>query len=105
MLKVYGSLMCPDCTECRYNLDRNNIEYEYRDITESLQNLKEFIKLRDKDAIFDDIKANGYLGIPALISDDGTVTLDWERYLIQRGIEIAHPGSEGAACSIDGKGC
>ncbi|WP_278246505.1 hypothetical protein [Butyrivibrio sp. VCB2006] len=27
MLKVYESEMCPDCIECKYNLDRNNIEY------------------------------------------------------------------------------
>ncbi len=29
MLKVYGSGMCPDCIECKYNLDRNNVEYPW----------------------------------------------------------------------------
>ena len=40
MLKVYGSEMCPDCIECKYNLDRNNIEYDNIDITKSLKGLK-----------------------------------------------------------------
>lgn len=24
MLKVYGTELCPDCVECKYNLDKNN---------------------------------------------------------------------------------
>ena len=47
MLKIYGSDLCPDCIECKYNLDRNNIEYENKDITRNLKDLKEFLKLRD----------------------------------------------------------
>lgn len=84
MLKVYGSEMCPDCIECKYNLDRNNIEYDNIDITKSLKGLKEFLKLRDKNAIFDDAKDNGYIGIPALVTDDGKLTLDWESFLLSR---------------------
>ena len=53
MLKVYGSGMCPDCIEFKYNLDRNNIEYENIDITQNLKGLKELLRLRDKDKIFD----------------------------------------------------
>ena len=83
MLKVYESEMCPDCIECKYNLDRNNIEYDNIDITKSLNGLKEFLKLRDKDEVFDDAKDNGYIGIPALVTDDGKLTLDWESYFTQ----------------------
>ena len=105
MLKVYGSEMCPDCIECKYNLDRNNMEYDNIDITKSLKGLKEFLKLRDKDEIFDDAKDNGYIGIPALVTDDGKLTLDWESFFAQQGIEVVHPGEAGAACGIDGNGC
>ena len=105
MLKVYGSEMCPDCIECKYNLDRNNIEYDNIDITKNLKNLKEFLKLRDKDKIFDYAKDNGYIGIPALVTDDGKLTLDWESFFIEQGIEVVHPGDAGAACGLDGKGC
>ena len=45
MLKVYGTQLCPDCVECKYNLDRNNIEYVDVDINKQLKNLKEFLRL------------------------------------------------------------
>ncbi len=105
MLKVYGSELCPDCIECKYNLDRNNIEYDNIDITKSLKGMKEFLKLRDNEEIFNDAKAKGYIGIPALLTDDGKLTLDWENYFADQGIEIVYPGKSGAACGIDGKGC
>ncbi len=105
MLKVYGSEMCPDCIECKYNLEKNGIEYENIDITKELKNLKAFLKLRDKDETFAEAKENGYIGIPALVTDDGKLTLDWESYFTKRGIEVVHPGNAGAACGLDGKGC
>jgi len=39
------------------------------------------------------------------VTDDGKLTLDWESYFTQQGIEVVHPGEAGAACGIDGKGC
>ncbi len=105
MLKVYGSGMCPDCIEFKYNLDRNNIEYENIDITQNLKGLKEFLRLRDKDETFNDAKDNGFIGIPAFITDDGNLSLDWECFFTERGIEVVHPGDEGTACTVDGKGC
>ena len=104
MLKVYGSPMCPDCRECKVNFDANGIEYEEIDINESLRNLKEFLSLRDSLPVFDQIKAQGGIGIPAIVSEDGTVTLDWEGYLKERDIPIVYK-ENGAACSLDGKGC
>ena len=105
MLKVFGSELCPDCIECKYNLDRNNMEFENKDITKNLKYMKEFLRLRDKDTTFDDARDNGYIGIPALLTDDGKLTLDWESFFTEQGIEVVHPGNEGAACGIDGKGC
>ena len=100
MLKVYGSELCPDCIECKFNLERNNIEYENKDITKNLKYMKEFLRLRDKDTTFDDAKDNGYIGIPALLTDDGKLTLDWESFFTEQGIEVVHPGNEGAVCGI-----
>lgn len=105
MLKVYGSEMCPDCIECKYNLDKNNIEYENIDITKNLRSLKEFLKLRDKDETFDQARDKGYIGIPALVTDDGKLTLDWESFFENKGIEVVHPSSDKTACNIDGTGC
>jgi glutaredoxin-related protein len=105
MLKVYGTALCPDCVECKYNLDQNGIEYEYLDITGNLRNLKAFLKLRDHSEVFADAKEKGYIGIPALVLEDGELILDWESYLTGKGIEIVHPSRSGASCGIDGKGC
>lgn len=105
MLKVYGTEMCPDCVDCTYNLDANKIEYEFIDITKRINALKEFIRLRDRSEAFDFVKDNGGIGIPALVTDEGAVTVDWERYLADRGITAVHLGETSAICSIESKAC
>ena len=52
MLKIYGSMLCPDCVACREELDAAGVAYEYLDFADSLKNLKEFLKLRDELAVF-----------------------------------------------------
>ena len=104
MLTIYGSPMCPDCRECKENFDAHGIEYTMVDINASLRNLKDFLALRDSLPVFDDIKAAGGIGIPALVKEDGTVTVDWENYLTGRGLLIVYK-ENGPACSLDGKGC
>ncbi|MBR4143607.1 MAG: glutaredoxin, partial [Firmicutes bacterium] len=47
MYKIYGSPLCPDCRECKANFDAHGIAYEEVDMTASMANLKEFLKLRD----------------------------------------------------------
>jgi len=81
MLKIYGSMHCPDCTQCREDLDRKNIAYEYLDFSAHLKNLKEFLALRDKSAVFDQAKEKGSIGIPCILREDGSVTLSWEEFL------------------------
>ena len=103
MLTVYGSPMCPDCRECKTNFDANKVEYEFIDINESLGNLSAFLKLRDSLPVFDHCKEINDIGIPALVREDGSVFLDWEGYLKEQGLPVVY--KEGAACSIDGKGC
>ena len=104
-MKVYGSPLCPDCRECEVNFDANQVEYEYIDITASMANLKEFLKLRDHEAVFEAAKENGSVGIPAICSDEG-ITLDWEGWLTSHDKQVVyHENGEVKACSIDGKGC
>lgn len=104
MLKVYGSKMCPDCMAFKFNLDFYHIEYEYVDINESMKNLKEFLIIRDKNPLFLDVKENGYVGIPACVSEDGNITLDWEIYLKKMGYNPISI-STNACCAKNGKGC
>ena len=77
MLKIYGSMLCPDCVQCRKDLDQAGIFYEYLDFSEELKNLKEFLRLRDTDPAFEAVRREGRIGIPCLVKEDGAITLDW----------------------------
>ena len=81
MLKIYGSMLCPDCVECRADLDKAGVEYEYLDFSDSLKHLKEFLAIRDASSLFDEAKEKGSIGIPCIVAEDGTVSLDWEQYM------------------------
>ena len=83
MLRIYGSMQCPDCVVCRRCLDEANVAYEYRDFADSLVYLKEFLAIRDKNPLFDDIKKEGKIGIPCIIDEQGIVKLDWSGYVSQ----------------------
>ena len=80
MIKIYGSMLCPDCVQCRKELDEAGTPYEYLDFSEDLKNLKEFLKLRDFNPLFDELRGAGKIGIPCILREDGTVTLEWEEF-------------------------
>ena len=105
MFKIYGSEMCPDCVACKKNFDYYGIEYEFIDINTSLRNLKEFLKYRDNDPIFDHCKEIDDIGLPALIREDGSVFLSWEKYLEDNDMKVLDSEYEGEVCSLDRKGC
>lgn len=75
---IYGSMLCPDCVECRKDLDAAGTAYTYCDISENLACLKAFLKLRDTEPVFEEVKRQGKIGIPCLINEDGTVSLSWK---------------------------
>ena len=81
MLKIYGSMLCPDCVKCREDLEQAGIAYEYLDFSEHLLYLKEFLALRDIESVFDEIRTAGMIGIPCIVTEDGKVTLDWSEFL------------------------
>ena len=83
MLKIYGSMQCPDCVACRKDLDAAGVAYEYLDFADDLRNLKAFLAIRDKEAVFAPVKENGSIGIPCIVREDGSVTLDWAEYVGQ----------------------
>ena len=81
MLKIYGSMLCKDCVECVADLKRANVAFAFLDFADSLLHLKEFLKLRDENPLFDSVRENGGIGIPAVVREDGSLTLDWEEFL------------------------
>ena len=97
MTKVYVMSTCPDCFDIKVRLS-GNPDFEIIDIGEHVRKLKEFIRLRDTSPAFGTIKADGSIGIPCFVSEDGRISFDTEAF-------IPEELPAGPACSLDGKGC
>lgn len=63
---LYFSDKCPDTTVFVEELDRQGYEYDSVNITESMKNLKQFLKLRDSRPQFEDRKLWNMVGVPVL---------------------------------------
>ena len=66
---------CPDGVEGKKQR-KDNENFEFIDIGNHVMNLKEFLRLRDKEAVFDEAKAGGYIGIPCFVLEGGRISLD-----------------------------
>ena len=55
-LLIFGMEPCIHCRQAKAFLDAENIPYMFFDITESTANMKKFLKLRDTEPLFDDVK-------------------------------------------------
>lgn len=100
-IKMYSAAICPDCVEAKAVLEkREDIQLDYKDITESTKTLKEFLAYRDNDELFADVIREGRIGIPFFILEDGTKTFD-----IFDHVDAEKPQQIKNVCSIDGSGC
>lgn len=81
MLKIYGSPLCPDCVKCKKELEEAGVEFLYLDIGEKLLYLKQFLKIRDGNELFEPIRQRGQIGIPCIQREDGSITFEWDEYL------------------------
>lgn len=81
MIKIYGSMLCKDCVQCRQELDGAGVAYEYLDFADALINLKEFLAIRDGSTLFDEAREKGGIGIPCIVREDSSVTLDWKELM------------------------
>lgn len=98
---MYGAPICGDCVIAKERLlEKKDVTLDYRNIIESTAVLKEFLSYRDNESIFDDIKANGNIGIPFFILEDGTKTLQINSYV---DVDLSSDNKV-QACSLDGKG-
>lgn len=79
-MKLYFSLLCPDCPPVIKLLDEKKVDYEKVNITEDIFGLKEFIFLRDEREEFDYIINNKYLGIPCLRTNDDKLLFEDDIY-------------------------
>lgn len=97
MITVYVMASCPDCAQVKVQL-KDDPRFQLIDIGEQARNLKAFLQLRDQHPAFDPVKARGNIGIPCFVMEDGSITFKLDRVRLE---DVA----DGAACSIDGKGC
>ena len=70
---LYYAADCPDTAPFVAELKRLGVDYEAVEVLSSIPNLKQWLRLRDRHAAFDDAKAQGYAGFPALLLDDDRV--------------------------------
>lgn len=95
MIKVYGMPTCPNCQFVHHQIE-GNPDFEFIDIGSDIRKLKEFILLRDSDYHFEAAKANGLVGIPCFVLEDGSVELDPGKVGLKR---------QGGVSCKDGKNC
>ena len=70
-LILFTSNKCPECPPVIEKLENEGIEFRNVDISNSISELKEFLKFRDTESYFDKIKEDGYVGVPTLMDEKG----------------------------------
>lgn len=63
------------------NMVFNGIQYKYLSFSDSIMNLRKFLKYRDEEPMFDEIKAAGRVGLPLFQLEDGTLTFSLEEVI------------------------
>ena len=82
-LVIYGTKTCKDCVDALRILDEKNIRYLFLEFSDSIGNLKRFLKIRDTNPLFNAIKEKGGVGVPLFILEDGSMTFELNEVLKQ----------------------
>ncbi len=80
-LTLIGSHLCPDTLYTLIKLKDAGAQIDFMDIQSSFPALKEFLEKRENDPIYETVKAEGGIGIPLMIFEDGTETFSLEEAL------------------------
>ena len=84
-LTIVGSHLCQDTMYAIYRIKdsiRNDIiKVVFNNISTNFSVLKEFLKNRENNPIYDFVKVKDKIGIPYFIFEDGTETLDLDEVL------------------------
>lgn len=76
MIQLYGMQICPDCAEAREQLLAAGVDFAFLDFADATQNLKDFLKIREGNPLFDAAREAGGIGIPCFVLPDGSVSLE-----------------------------
>jgi glutaredoxin-related protein len=76
-MKIYATPICSGCRKLTSVLESRGItEFTYINVTENVPNMRDYLKIRDSEPIFSEIRKAGRIGTPFFVRDDGYVTLD-----------------------------
>ncbi|MCI2061917.1 MAG: glutaredoxin [Eubacteriaceae bacterium] len=78
---IVGSHLCLDTQEALEKCSRADMDFEFSNISDSLDDLKFYLKLRENDPMYEEVIENGNLGIPLFISENGEKTFDLDKVL------------------------
>ena len=78
---VIGSHLCPDTLYALNRLSEARAEIEFKNLSASLPDLKAYLAQRDNNPLYAAIRANGGIGIPCFVLEDGSTTLDLNEVL------------------------
>ncbi|MBQ7896430.1 MAG: DUF4298 domain-containing protein [Oscillospiraceae bacterium] len=78
MFKVYGCQICINCRNYKAIQKSRGFEAEYIDITESTENMKEFLTIRDTEPMYEPVREKHKIGIPLFVREDGLKTFDMD---------------------------
>lgn len=82
MVKFYGSHICSGCREAlELFREKNFTDFEFVEITENVDNLRAFLKLRDERPELAEAKAEGRICIPCFVHEDDSITTEPEELL------------------------
>ena len=82
---VVGSHLCEDTRNALAILKEKNIEVEFFNLSEDLSALKKYLQYRETEAMYEEVRKNGGIGIPLLVLEDGTKTFDVNEILNRLG--------------------
>lgn len=71
---LFYSSVCPDTEAFVKELDHLEIPYDAVNITESMGNLKKFLKYRDFQPDFESKKETNQVGVPVLLANNSAET-------------------------------
>lgn len=73
---VIGSHLCPDTLEALHQLTAAGAEVDFKDLLSCHADLKAYLNLRENHEAYAEVRGTERLGIPCMICEDGTVTMD-----------------------------
>ena len=78
---IIGSHLCPDTLAALNKLSAIGAEIDFKDILSCHADLKEYLKLRDTNVLYEEIRGTELLGVPCFILENNEVTMDINKVL------------------------